>query len=503
MHIYHYAPYEPAALKRLMGRYATREEELDRMLRAKLFADLYQVVRHAIRAGIESYSIKRLEPFYRFDRNTALADANAALGVLRANIEVLDDASSIPEDTKATVLGYNEDDCRSTAVLRDWLESVRQQIVDGGTPVPRPEPGDGAPNENITDWLLKINPVIAKLTAGIPADPKQRTPEQQARWILANVIDWHRREDKAVWWEYFRLSDLSEEDLLEEPCGLSGLSFVGEVGGTVRAPIHRYRFPPQETEIRGGEDLRNMGGARLGVVEAISFENTTIDIKKRQDSVGLHPAAVFTHTYIDPKVMAEALLRIGAYVADNGLFEDGPYLAARDLLLVETPRTGGQPLDRPGQTAVEAAVRLSSSLRGGILPIQGPPGAGKTYTGAHMICELVRRNKLVGITANSHKVIRNLIDSVIQAAEKQNLNLHIVVRSPLQWKTRNQVFHLLEAIRNCLPRWETPLWSAPGQPGSGLRRKPLRRSMYCSWMRPRKCRSPMCWRSRRQRKPWS
>jgi hypothetical protein len=51
MHIYHYAPYEPAALKRLMGRYATREEELDRMLRAKLFVDLYQVVRHAIRAG--------------------------------------------------------------------------------------------------------------------------------------------------------------------------------------------------------------------------------------------------------------------------------------------------------------------------------------------------------------------------------------------------------------------------------------------------------------------
>ena len=37
MHIYHYAPYEPAALKRLMGRYSTREAEVDRMLRAELF----------------------------------------------------------------------------------------------------------------------------------------------------------------------------------------------------------------------------------------------------------------------------------------------------------------------------------------------------------------------------------------------------------------------------------------------------------------------------------
>ncbi len=60
LHIYHYAPYEPAALKRLMGRYATRENELDRLLRSELFVDLYAVVRHGVRASVESYSIKKL-----------------------------------------------------------------------------------------------------------------------------------------------------------------------------------------------------------------------------------------------------------------------------------------------------------------------------------------------------------------------------------------------------------------------------------------------------------
>ena len=85
LHVYHYAPYEPAALKRLMGRYATREEEIDRMLRAGLFVDLYQVVRHSLRASVESYSIKRLEPFYGFERQTALTDANVALANLQAN----------------------------------------------------------------------------------------------------------------------------------------------------------------------------------------------------------------------------------------------------------------------------------------------------------------------------------------------------------------------------------------------------------------------------------
>ena len=283
LHIYHYAPYEPAALKRLMGRYATRQEEIDHMLRAGLFVDLFQVVRRGLRASVESYSIKLLEPFYDYKRETALADANAALANLQANLE-LDDIPSITEETKAAVLAYNRDDCNSARGLRDWLEKLRAGLVADGTAVPRLEPGDGAPNEKITDWLIKINALIERLTAGIPAGPEERDEEQQARWILANVLDWHRREEKAVWWEYFRLADLSAEDLLDERAGLSGLVFVGVTGGTAKAPIHRYKFPPQETELRGGEDLCNLGGDKLGKVEAISFEDCTVDIKKRQDT---------------------------------------------------------------------------------------------------------------------------------------------------------------------------------------------------------------------------
>ena len=56
---------------------------------------------------------------------------------------------------------------------------------------------------------------------------------------------------------------------------------------------------------------------------------------------------------------------------------DGPYQAARDLLLRESPRVGGELLHREGETTIEAAVRLCRHLRGGILPIQGPPGRGQ------------------------------------------------------------------------------------------------------------------------------
>ena len=432
LHIYHYAPYEPAAMKRLMGRYATRQEEIDRFLRAGLFVDLFQVVRHAIRASVESYSIKQLEPFYGFERKTALSEANIALANLQANLE-LDDSLSIVEETKATVLAYNKDDCAAAAELREWLETLRAQVIDGGAEVPRPVPGDGTPNEKVTSWLIRINALIGKLTTGVPDDPLERTQEQQARWILANILDWHRREEKAVWWELFRLSDLSAEDLLDEPAGLSGLTFVQAVGGTEKAPVHRYSFPPQETELRGGEELRNLGGEKLGTIEAISLDRRTVDIRKRKDSASIHPQAVFAHKHVDAQVKKDALVRIGDYVARHGLGGDGSYRAPCYLLLRELPRVGGQSLRRQGETTVEAALRLCEHLAGGILPIQGPPGAGKTFTGARMICELVRRGKTVGVTATSHKVIRNLIDAVIEAADKQGVELQCCHKSD-EWE---------------------------------------------------------------------
>jgi hypothetical protein len=81
-------------------------------------------MRNGLRASVESYSIKRLEPFYDFERGTPLDDANVALANLQANLE-LGDVPSVSDETKATVRAYDEDDCRSASTLRDsasiWL----------------------------------------------------------------------------------------------------------------------------------------------------------------------------------------------------------------------------------------------------------------------------------------------------------------------------------------------------------------------------------------------
>lgn len=201
--------------------------------------------------------------------------------------------------------------------------------------------------------------------------------------------------------------------------GAGGLTcFAGNVGGTAKAPIHRYSFPAQETELRGDEDLRAVGGKPFGKVNAISLDDRTVDIKKRQDSASLHPEAIFSHKVIGTEEQAEALVRIAEYVIANGMKGPGRYQAARDLLLFDAPKIGGQPIRNVDETTLSAAVRISPAFEPCVFPIQGPPGAGKTHTGARMICALVATGKKVGITANSHKVIRNLLDEIQRACKQ-------------------------------------------------------------------------------------
>ena len=162
LHIYHYGAYEPSALKRLMGRYATREEEIDRMLRAGLFVDLHGVVRGGIRASVESYSLKDLERFHGFERDVDLPDANRALAHVQACLETAD-MDGLTDDSKSTVQGYNRDDCVSTRHLRDWLENVRATLIEHGAGIDRPALGAGDPSEAISEWQRLIDTLTIRL----------------------------------------------------------------------------------------------------------------------------------------------------------------------------------------------------------------------------------------------------------------------------------------------------------------------------------------------------
>ena len=415
LHIYHYAPYEPAALKRLMGRYASREDEIDQLLRAEVFVDLYSIIRSSIRAGVESYSIKKLEPIFGYEREKPMNEANLALAKLQADLE-LGRPEEVSPDIMVEVQAYNKDDCYSTLVLRDWLEKIRAEQIQDGISIERPELVDSEISEKLTEWIERVNDLVKRLTENLPEDYENWTEENRANWILAHTLDFHRRETKSVWWEFFRLRELQSDDLLDERAAISELAFIERDGGTDRAPIHRYNFSPQETDIREGDPLMRDGGDKLGSVAAISIENGTIDIKKRMDSREFHPEAIFTHNVIGTEVLAEALMRLGEYVAEKGITGEGPFQAARDLLLRLPPRGYTGSLVADDEETLDAARRIVCDMNSGVLPIQGPPGAGKTYSGGRIICDLIGQGKTVGITANSHKVIRNMLDGVVEAS---------------------------------------------------------------------------------------
>jgi uncharacterized protein len=254
---------------------------------------------------------------------------------------------------------------------------------------------------------------MSALTAGVPPSRAERDDEQQARWLLAHLLDWHRREAKAPWWEFFRLRDLSEDELFNEKAAISGLRLVARVGGTKKSPIDRYEYPRQDTEVRDGDALHMPDGTDFGSVAAIDRVARTVEVKKRGAQAETHPVAVFAHSTVNTDVLADSLLRIADDIASGGT----QYQAAREILLRRPPRLRAGAFEPdPNETTVQFAVRIAADLDHSVLAIQGPPGAGKTFTGARMICDLVRRGARVGVTAMSHKVIRKLLDDVAEAA---------------------------------------------------------------------------------------
>jgi uncharacterized protein len=421
MHIYHFTAYEPSSLKRLMGRYAAREDEIDRLLRGKRLVDVHTVVKRSVRASVEEYSLKAFEEFHGFARVLPLEQARQAMRSIEHRLEL-----GVPIDQQdqvvPTIEGYNADDCLSTKSLRDWLERERLAVVQTGVEIPRPPVADDAPSEAVSDRQQRAEKLAAELSTDVPSDAALRTEDQSARWLLASLLDWHRRESKVESWEFFRFKEMTDEDLLYERSAVSGLRHISRLGVERKIPTDRYGFDRQETDVRAGDTVCEKG-EKIGEVVENDPVVGTIDIKKTKKTAEIHPASVFS----DPRgpksdILADAIFRIGEWVAENGIDGPGKFRAARDLLLRRPPNlAAGVELLMPGESPVEAAKRIVVSLNDAVLAIQGPPGAGKTFTGARMILEVVRQGKRVGVTATSHKVIRNLLDEVVKAAKSSGM----------------------------------------------------------------------------------
>ncbi len=427
LHVYHYNHYEPTsvdhltelhgtrqeAVGRLMGRFATREDEVDDLFRLGVFVDLYKVVRQGVQAGVESYSIKRLEPLCGYRRQVDLREATASLIGFEAALE---DGTAAGDAGRQQVAGYNEDDCRATLALRDWLEERRLDLAERtGGQLPRPfvteQEAARAPEDP------EVTRIRSALLDGVPEEAGERTQEQAARALLADLIDWHRREAKPAWWRYFYVRTLGPAELIGEPDALGGLVGGEIVDQVKKSVVRRFSFPPQEHGFSAGDAAFDSETNRGWTVWAVDDGAGTIDLKVSNAYDGPLPAALVEGGPIGTTQLRERLRDLGDRVVREGA--DGGD-AATALLLRRPPETEG-PAGAEYEKAVEAAVRLAKSLRRSYLPLQGPPGTGKTYTAAEQILALVAQGRTVGITGPSHAVIHHLIGTVCEHASQRGL----------------------------------------------------------------------------------
>lgn len=418
-HIYHYAPYEPSALKRLMSLHGTREAEVDALLRQHKLVDLYAVVREAMRVGEDSYSIKAMERFYSSKARESDVKTAGASVVFYERWKATRDESLL-----TAIENYNEDDVRSTYELREWLSSLRP------TDAVWAMQGEGADaqllapmSERAKKAAARIEDYRRRLVGDLPADRLAWTDEHRVRELLFHLLNFHRRADKPVWWALFARQDASVAELLDDLEALGALRRSRpSAPGPDGAMHYWYRFPEQETKLKTGDRCVLVSSLEEVVNLVIDEDANEVQFDVNIDEpLPDHGVALGTGKPIVNAVIVSAIERfVDAYLTGVERYQAGMRFLRREAPIVDGV-VAGAPLIRADEDLLSGVIRTVAGLRDSYVFIQGPPGAGKTYTGSHVIAELLRQGKRVAVSSNSHKAINNLLSAVEKVATTTGL----------------------------------------------------------------------------------
>ncbi|MFD1056693.1 TM0106 family RecB-like putative nuclease [Terrabacter terrigena] len=397
MHVYHYAPYETTALKRLVGQHATREAELDQLLRHEVFVDLYAVVRQGVRISKGSYSIKKLEEFYwghtRKAEGDGVADGLSSVVEYERWLAGREDGEAdqaILDDIRR----YNEEDVRSTLALHDWLEARRAELAACGHTLSRPVPEQL--REIGDDERAEIQLAEALVDAG--------------HHLLAGLVGWHRREKRPEWWDFFRYKELETAELVEDGTAIGDLGEPEEMRIVKLSKVWRYPFPPQDCKVSIGKYVPDVDThAPVGKVVDLDPVEGWVELSMKKSLAPPHPRGLGGPGPVMDQVLRASIARTAALALSGG-----GNLATR--LLDRVVPAPDMLAAREDETPKDVVVRVGRGLHGEVLAVQGPPGTGKTYAGSALIRELLDAGLRVGVTAQSHAVVLNLLDEVQRPA---------------------------------------------------------------------------------------
>ena len=428
LHIYHYAAYETTAVRRLMGKYASREKEVDDLLRNHVFVDLYTVVRQGVMIGSTGYSLKDIECLYMPQRQGEVVTAS---GSVVAYQHWLDSGQS--QDWRASAIlkeirDYNEVDCRSLVGLADWLRSLQQEASVVYIP---PEPpkqreddtGTGTGSEHPSAILCRE--ILNSITAGGIPDPERQRVAEALAWLL----EFHWREAKPVFWRMFDRHEMTEQELYDDIDCLAGMERTPAPPTPVaRSHVYEFAFDPdQDTKVDEGSrcffahDLE-----KRTEVTSFNADRGRIAIKIGPKNGAPPPHLnLIPDEYVSGAKIADAVYRfVAAWWGGQTTSR-----AVEDLLYRRPPRimghNGGALID-PKRELIPQLTEVVQRLDGTTLCVQGPPGTGKTYAIGHVVAQLLQQGKRIGITATSHKAILNALKAVHAACASRRVAARLV-----------------------------------------------------------------------------
>jgi uncharacterized protein len=377
MHVYHYAHYEPSTLKRLMGEYGTREDEIDELLRREVFVDLYRVVEQSLRISHPRYGLKEVEKFFMPPREEDVRAGDDSILVFEEWLESGDDG------LLEAIERYNEFDCLATYRLRGWLLERR---ADAGVERWKEPPAPREVKEEVAEAVAERERLKAGLLDG--------AEEGDERWLAAQLLEYHRREARPVWWHYFRRIESTPEELVADTEAIGELRPTGAQPRPVAKSLaYELEFPTQQHKLGPGDVVdpeTERGETILEIDEGAGRLRIKRGHKRSEEPL---PRALIPGGAWDTRYQRAALMRLAEEIRDGG----GKYRALRAILRRELP-----------------SALAAESLDESYLFIQGPPGSGKTWTGGQLVLHLLAKGKRVGIAAPSHKAIHNLLRELEQ-----------------------------------------------------------------------------------------
>ncbi len=313
--------------------------------------------------------------------------------------------STQPRDWKTSsilkgIRDYNEEDCKSTAELLQWLRNVATQHKIVAAPPASPA-------------VAPVPPMLPpEVVTRVQMSETLRRKGDAVSMVLADLIDFHRREEKPMWWRMFDRAKATSEELRDDPGCIEGVRAVGAPVPEKQSLLQRYRFDPaQECKLAAGEKSKVMFTHNLEAkLTVFGLDVSVGNLELKLGKKGLqekfagefpHHGSLLPDEYVSATAIQAALTEVAAKHLAGKL-----HAPTAALLKRETP---AKPIQAAGESLTQAGIRITGAMSGGCLVVQGPPGTGKTYTASRVIASLLAAGRTVGVASNSHKAVVNLL----------------------------------------------------------------------------------------------